>query len=65
MFAFSLWEITAIYFITIWTVFLFDFPSTNTLNAILDMTAFKHTVVRRQTDRIRCYCLLFSCVSTL
>jgi len=45
MCAFSLGEITAIYIITIWTVFIFDFPSMNALNAILNMTAFKHTVV--------------------
>ena len=52
-------EITAIYFITTWTVFIFDFPSMNILNAILNIlngilnilsailntTAFKYTVV--------------------
>jgi len=65
MFAFSFGKITAIYYVTIWNVFIFDFPSMNTLNTILNTTALKYTVVFRRTDRIRCYCLLFRRVSTL
>ena len=66
MCTFSFGKITAIYFITTWTVFIFDFPSTNILNTILNTTAIKYTVVLRQTDRIRgCYCLVFRRVSTL
>jgi len=66
MCAFSFRKITAIYFITIWTVFIFHIPSMHILNTTPNTTAFKYTVVLRQIDRIRgCYCLLFCRVSTM
>jgi hypothetical protein len=45
MCAFYFGEITAVYFITIWTVFIFVSPSVRVLNTVLNTTAFKCTFV--------------------
>jgi len=60
MYAFSFGKVTVIYFITIWTVFIFDFPSMNILNTSLNTPAFKYTVVLSQTEKVSgCYFRLF------